>query len=1042
MHRPLAIRTAVFLSAVLAGIGSAATADANPPANDPINFEAQVRPLLLRACVECHRANNQEGGLRLDDRTAALAGGDSGRILQPGDPAGSELIRRISLPPGDPEIMPAIGDPLTPQQIELLKSWVQQGAEWPESQQELVHWAYRPPTRPRLPKVARDAWPVNGIDHFILARLERQGLSPSAPADRATLIRRVHLALIGLPPSLDEVEAFLQDDSPTAYEELVDRLLASEQFGVRWARPWLDYARYADSHGFQRDDFRDLWPYRDWVVDALNADMPYDRFSIEQLAGDLLPNATESQRIATGFNRSAPTNVEAGTEPEETRVNQVFDRVNTLGMVWLGTTLECCQCHDHKYDPFTMRDYYGLFAFFNGTEIEADRANPDVPGSIKFLGPSMPLSDPVIDQQRAQLQRDIDATGSALASREDILREPDSDWEADLARSIANAPVEHPLEITAFQSSGGATFKTLDDRSILIGGESPERDTYTIHAQTDLSGVTAIKLETLTDPSLPGQGPGRGDAERPNFVLHEFRLSLIPAGGEQPQPVRFVRATADFSQKNYDVAGAIDDDSKTAWAINPQFHEPHWAVFETERPLQCGPGDTLQFQLEQNYGGARTIGRLRLSAITGDYRGPTVPQEVADALAVAAIDRTEKQHVVIFNYRRDQDEELVRLKQRKNDLEKQLQTVKHTTTLVMRETGQPRASALFMRGNYQTPGEPVTPATPKVLHDWPTSDETVDDDPPTRLDLARWLVDRRNPLAARVTVNRWWAELFGHGIVTTPEDFGIKGDPPTHPDLLDWLAVEFMESGWSMKHVLRKIVMSETYRQSSTVTPELLAADDQNRLYARGPRFRMDAEMIRDNALSIAGLLSLNRGGPPIQPYQPDGIWVKVGGQRYDYKVSPGEKRYRRGLYVVIKRGAPYPSFVNFDSDNRMACRVKRPRSNTPLQALTLMNDPVYVEAAKSLAARIISERPAANDAERIAFALRLAVAREPDPFEVDVLTALLDSQRSAAAADPAAARKFIGDFPLPAGTHARELAAWSAVATALLNLDETISRN
>ena len=1032
------IRSATLLLALFAAPVCGLGEDGARSADAPIDFETEVRPLLVRACVECHGPQKQEGGLRLDNRAAALNGGDSGKVVQPGAPGESELIRRVALPAGDPEIMPAVGDPLTGEQIELLRNWIEQGAVWPASNQDLVHWAYQRPERPTLPEVERARWTANPVDRFVLARLEERGLAPSPRADRETLIRRVTLDLIGLPPSPEDVDAFLNDDSPIAYEELVDRLLASDQFGVRWARPWLDYARYADSHGFQRDDFRDLWPYRDWVVDALNDDMPFDRFSVEQLAGDLLPNAAESQRIATGFNRSAPTNVEAGTEPEETRVNQIFDRVNTLGMVWLGSTLECCQCHDHKYDPFTMRDYYGLFAFFNGTEIEADRANPDVPGSIKFLGPSMPLTDPVVQRQRDALQTEIDAVAAELTAREAELQEFDAEWETELAGAIADAPQEHPLEVTGFESSGGAGHEVLDDRSILLRGDAPARDTYTIRARPNLSGVTAFKLEALTDPSLPGKGPGRGDAERPNFVLHAFRLSVRPTAGGEPQTVRFVAATADFSQKNYDVAGAIDQDPKSAWAIHPQFHKPHWAVFETEHPVDCTGESAFEFQLVQNHGGARTIGRLRLSAITGDYRGATIPSAVATALAVDHRERTEEQRDAVLSYRRDHDETYRELKAKHARLEKELAAIKPPTTLVMQEVEQQRANAVFLRGNYQTPGEPVTPSTPAILHDLDAGGDAA----PTRMDLARWLVDPQNPLTARVTVNRWWAELFGHGLVTTPEDFGVKGERPTHPDLLDWLAVEFMESGWSMKHVLRTIVLSETYRQSSAVTPELLAADDQNLFYARGPRFRMSAEMVRDNALSIAGLLSLNRGGPPIKPYQPDGIWVKVGGQRYDYKVSPGEQRYRRGLYVVLKRGAPYPSFVNFDADNRMACRVKRPRSNTPLQALTLMNDPVYVEAAKAFAARILTERPEASDEVRIAFAMRVAVARPPEPAEVDVLSALLESQRSAVAADPESAIRLIGEFPLSPRQTAGELAAWYAVATAVLNLDETISKN
>ncbi|HTU17204.1 MAG TPA: PSD1 and planctomycete cytochrome C domain-containing protein [Gemmataceae bacterium] len=739
----------------------------------------QVYALLQRACWECHGRQQHKGKLRLDTREFALKGGRSGAVIVPGNAEASDLYQRISAAKDSAEVMPPRGEPLSAAQAQLIRDWINQGARWPEGAPSGKHWAYIAPTQPALPTVRDRSWPRNAIDHFILARLEKEKLAPSPEADRAALLRRVSLDLIGLPPSPAEVDAFCADRSSGAYERLVDRLLASPQFGVRWARPWLDYARYADSHGFQRDDFRDLWPYRDWVVNALNADMPFDQFTIEQLAGDLLPGATEEQKIATGFNRSAPTNVEAGSEPEETRVNQVLDRVNTLATVWLGTTLQCVQCHDHKYDPFTMRDYYGLFAFFNNTAIEAERANPKVPGSIAFRGPVLTLS----------------AIGNRLSA---------------------------------------------------IGNRS----------------------KTKAESRVP-----KAESRKP------------------------------------------------------------------------------------------------------------------------------------------------------------------ATTLVMQELPKTRMSSVFQRGSYLTPGEKVVPGVPAVL-------PRLDVPPPkrNRLALARWLVSRDNPLAARVTVNRWWMELFGHGLVRTPEDFGSRGEPPTHPELLDWLAVEFMDKGWSMKKLLRTIVLSATYRQSSRMAPELLARDDANLLYARGPRFRLEAEMIRDNALAIAGLLSLKQGGPPIRPYQPKGLWIKVGGQRYDYVVSPGEEKYRRGLYVVWKRSAPYPSFVSFDANSRMVCRVKRPRSNTPLQALTLLNDPVYVEAATAFARRILRESPGDSVEDRIRYAFRAAVARTPRGDEVAILKRLFIKQRAVVRARSSSEGHSLVDASGSDDTSA-EFVAWYAVAAALLNLDETISK-
>jgi hypothetical protein len=704
-----------------------------------VDFASDIYPILRRACFDCHGPLKQKGGLRLDERKVAL--GES-EVIVPGHPEESELIRRVSLPRSDDEAMPSRGTPLSETEIQRLRTWVLEGAPWPEQLAPARHWSYLKPVRPALPRITDRTWPRSPIDHFVLARLEREALHPAREADRATLIRRLSLDLVGLPPAPAEVEAFLVDTAPDAIERLVDRLLDNPGFGQRWARPWLDLARYGDSHGFQRDDLRDLWAYRDWVINALNADMPFDQFSIEQLAGDLLPDATPSQRIATGFHRSAPTNVEAGSIPEETRINQVIDRVNTTATVWMGTTLACAQCHDHKYDPFTQRDYYQLLAFFNNTTIEADRSNPKVPSSIRFLGPAMPL---------------------------------------------------------------------------------------------------------------------------------EMEKEKAPRAAKS----------------------------------------------------------------------------------------------------------------------------------------------KPATTQVMQELDRPRTSHLFLRGDYRTPGEPVEPATPAFLHSPP-------DVPRNRVALARWLVDRENPLVARVTVNRWWAELFGQGLVATPEDFGLKGEPPTHPELLDWLAVEFMDGGWSMKRLLRTIVLSATYQQASQATPAERARDDRNRLLARGPRFRMDAEMIRDNALAIAGLLSLEPGGPPIRPFQPEGLWTKIGGEKVDYVVTPGTGRHRRGIYVVWKRAAPYPSFVNFDAPERMTCTVKRSRSNTPQMALTLLNDPAYVEAAEALARRVLAELPQADTKLRLRLAFRLCIARWPDADELRILRTLQMRQRAAGGAE----------FP-----------AWYAVATVLLNLDETITK-
>ena len=956
--------------------------------------------ILNRSCFECHGPARQEGGLRLDSMQAFAKGGDSGRPFDILNPDASELLRRIRLPKGHEDVMPNRGAIHTKREVARIREWIVLGAPWSADAAASKHWAYVAPVKSTQLLASTQRTP-HPIDYFTQKRLESERLAVSPPADFHTLARRLYFDIIGLPPSPVEADAFSEQatlDIQGAVERWVDRLLQSPQYGEKWARPWLDAARYADSHGFQRDDLHEIWAYRDWVIQALNNDMPFDQFSIEQLAGDLLPNPTQSQLIATGFNRCAPCNVEAGTDPLENRFNQVVDRVNTLGYVWLGSTLECAQCHDHKYDPFKQSDYYGLFAFFNQTELEADRSNANVPGSIRFVGPYLNLSGTDEEQALKVLNEKVVLVRNSLDSalQESVLAENKS-------ASVSLTRVLKPIE---FDSSGGAGHTLLDDGSVLLQDDPPDLDTYSVTVKLGPEPVVGFLLETLTDPSLPGTGPGRGDAARPNFVLNTFEARLATSSDDTTsKSIQLTDARADFSQKNFDVANAVDSDLKSGWAIGTQFKRSHWAAFRIAVPNDLKGAEQVHFRLIQNFGSARTIGRFRLSALVGDYE-ESLPVERKETPAV------------------------VKFRKSLAALENERDKIAVPKSLVMREVREPRTSTMYARGDFRNPTQQIEPATPEVLHAYQEKGDR------NRLALARWLVSRNNPLVGRVAVNRLWSEIFGVGLVSTPEDLGLKGETPSHPELLDWLAVDFMENGWSQKKLLRKILTSTTYRQASRLSAEARELDPQNRLLARGPRFRLTAEGIRDNALAISGKLSLKQFGPPIRPPQPDGLWKKVGGQQYDYEVSRGEDRYRRGVYVVLKRMSPYPSFINFDATARLACRVNRGRSNTPLQALNLLNDPVYVDAAKGLVLRVLREKPDSSLAHQLEHAFRIVVARLPNQRERDTLQRLFESELLAKLNEAS-----LGNPTEKTDAEQAKSAAWFAVASTLLNLDETITK-
>ncbi|RIK82219.1 MAG: hypothetical protein DCC68_06975 [Planctomycetota bacterium] len=1008
--------------------GAADTTALPPAAEGAIDYAKDVKPILAKHCYACHGAEKQESGLRLHTKQTALAGGDGGIAIKPGDAAGSPLLARVA-GIGDDERMPPPdeGDALSAKEVGILRAWIEQGAKWPDgadgdgNHAGKNHWAYRSPKEQIPPDVRDAAWSRSAVDGFILARLDAEGLRPSAELDRPRLLRRAALDLVGVPPSIDDVQAFVADPSPDAFERAVERLLASPQYGERWASMWLDLARYADTQGYEKDNRRTIWRYRDWVIDAFNRNLPFDQFTIEQLAGDLLPDATPDQILATAFHRNTMTNTEGGTDNEEFRVAAVVDRVNTTWAVWMATTFNCCQCHSHKYDPFTQREYYQFLAFLNQTE---DQDNDDE-------SPTMPMPTPAQARETVRLQAALAEADAKLAAME-----PQLAAEADAWAVRLQGPVEwQTLALSEMKSTDGATLTLQDDGSILASGERPANDVYTIAAEGDWAGVTALRLEVLPDASLPHGGSGRADDG--NFVLSRFAVALADDGGS----LSMAAALADFSQKDFDVAEAIESKNvkKSGWAVQPRVKEPHEAVFVLARALPAGAG-RLRVALEHRYEQPHyTLGRFRLSA-TRDVNvreKQALPAAVRDAIAVPRDKRTDAQGAAILAYYRSIAPQSKALRDEQDALKKQLAAVAPPRIPVLRAltASKQRTTRIMNRGNFLDLGEEVSPGVPATTH------PLAKDLPADRLGMARWLARAENPLFGRVLVNRLWERLFGIGIVETTEDFGTQGALPSHPELLDWLAVDAARQGWDIKGILRRMVTSSVYRQSSNITPELLERDAYNRLLARGPRVRLSAEVIRDQALAISGLLSHKQHGPSVMPPQPDGVW-KVVYSGDNWATSPGEDRYRRGVYTFWRRTSPHPAMVAFDAPSREFCVLRRPKSNTPLQALVTLNDPAYIEAAQVLARRVVREG-GSTTSERIAYAIKLCVCRDATQQEIARVAALFDGERAHFARNAAAAKKMAESHagPTPAGVDSSELAAWTVVANVLLNLDEVVSK-
>ena len=854
-----------------------------------VEFSKDVQPIFTSRCVQCHSSKNLMGGLRLDS-PKALAGGLSGKVILPGKSAESLLVKMIG---GQIEgkRMPMTGDPLSNEQIALIRRWIDDGAAWPEdsvatTEPEKKHWAYVPPVQPSLPEVKNKSWARNSIDLFVLSRLEKEGLQSSPETDRARLIRRVSLDLIGLPPSIEEVDAFVVDKNPNAYEKLVDRLLASRHYGERWARHWLDLARYADSHGYESDPLRSMWKYREWVIEAFNRNLPFDQFTVEQLAGDMLPNATLDQKIASGFHRNTMINMEGGVDAEETRIESIVDRTNTTATIWLGSTLACAQCHNHKYDPLSQKDYYRFLAFFNNTEDGLERNEK----------PEIEVLTPAESAKRDAIRAEIAKLETVVSTQTPELDEAQHTWE----RQVDARPVEWVvLQPTGALSAGGATLKVLPDSSVLVEGPNPENDSYTIVAQTSLKTIAGMRLDVISDSNLPGNGPGR-DTDG-SFVLSRIEAQVSPKGAPQTvQPVTWTRAAAEQTAPAFSVESLVEGKTNIGWSIDkPKTGKADVsASFEAEDGAGFEQGTALTITLS-NRSKKKTanLGRFRLS-VTSSKNPVSLPDSVRAILALVPDRRSTDQQSQLAAYYRSIAPQLGDVRKRIADLRSS--EPKAVKTMAMQERKDARATHIHVRGSFLNKGEPVTAGVPALFPSLP------EEQPANRLSLAQWLVSERNPLAARVTVNRIWEQFFGRGLVATSEDFGTQGEPPSHPELLDWLATELIAKRWDVKAMQRLIVSSATYRQSSSVTPELNQRDPYNRLLARGPRFRLEAEAIRDVALKASGLLSEKIGGPSVFPPQPEGIWTQHYSQE-KWTPSQGEDRYRRGIYTFWRRTSAYP---------------------------------------------------------------------------------------------------------------------------------------
>ena len=1048
-----------------------AVAQARPPAGPdtaPVVFGREILPILSQNCFRCHGPDQmaRKAKLRLDVRESAL------RVIVPGKSAKSKLVRRISA--SDPEHRmppPKANRSLTAEQKGLLRRWIDQGAPWGK------HWAYETPRRPDLPPVTNSRWPRNPIDRFVLARLEKDGLAPAPEASKETLIRRVTLDLTGLPPTPKEVDAFLADRSRDAYNRLVDRLLASDRYGERMAMDWLDDARYADTNGYQNDFARTMWPWRDWVIDAFNRNMPFDRFTVEQIAGDMLPGATLRQKIASGFNRNNRTVTEAGSIDDEWRVENNVDRVETTTTVFLGLTMGCARCHDHKFDPIPQKDFYRFFAFFNS--INEKGVYTEQRGNV---APLVMVPSKKDKARLAQLDAAIAAAESNLHQKEAALSALQQKWEQE---QLAGPPVPAPSGLALrLPLDGGLTIVAEGGKmlqGVYKGAGQPAWVDAPFGKALMLDGKEnsfveagqAVHPERTEKFSYGGWVKPLGDGavlSKMDDAGANRGFDLLLVGGKleahlvNTWPTNAVKvSTRDVLPKDAwsHVLLTYDGSGKAAGvkvyingkAARLEVNNNNLSgTITTAQPLRLGKRSTAFA-----FHGALVDIRFYRRQLTASEVQALVREALLPVLKTAADKRTNVQKETLARiFRRNSSKELREAEKRLAKLRKDRDEYKNKipTVMVMQELPKPRDTYLLKRGRYDMPEkkEKLQPDVPSCLTPLPSGA------PHNRLGLARWLVDPANPLTARVTVNRFWQHYFGIGLVKTTEDFGVRGEAPSHPELLDWLATEFVRPsppsplrgegsgvrGWDIKAMQKLIVTSATYRQSSNARPELLKHDPENRLLAHGPRFRVPAEIVRDTALAVSGLLAEKVGGPPVKPYQPAGLWEELAGGAGEgpYIQDKGKNLYRRSLYVYRKRTVPHPEMATFDAPSREICQVKRQRTNTPLQALELLNDVTYVEAARELGQRMLTAG-GRTAPERLTFAFRRATARKPTAAELAVLSRGLDRYLRVYRGDIRAAKEFArhGDSPVDDKLDPAELAAYTAVASIILNLDETITK-